>query len=93
MLTRINLSAGRPYPLGATFDGEGVNFAVFSQHATKVSLCLFSESGEETVILDLLERDGHVWHGYISGMQPGQQYGYRIHGPYDPQNEAIRRDG
>ncbi|AUH33465.1 glycogen debranching protein GlgX [Paracoccus tegillarcae] len=86
MTNRFYLTAGRPYPLGATFDGEGVNFAVFSQHATKVSLCLFDQDGQESVILDLLERDGHIWHSYISGMQPGQQYGFRVHGPYDPQN-------
>ena len=86
MTIRFNLTAGRPYPLGASFDGEGVNFAVFSQHATKVSLCLFGADGAETVILDLPERDGHIWHGYVPGMQPGQQYGYRVHGPYEPQN-------
>ena len=80
----FQLTAGRPFPLGATFDGEGVNFAVFSQHATRVTLCLFDEVGRESLLVDLLERDGHVWHGYISGMQPGQQYGYRVHGPYAP---------
>ncbi|MEM8591136.1 MAG: glycogen debranching protein GlgX [Pseudomonadota bacterium] len=81
----LQLSAGRPYPLGATFDGEGVNFAVFSQHASRVTLCLFDDDGREALLVDLAERDGHVWHGYFSGMQPGQQYGYRIHGPYAPE--------
>ena len=79
------LSAGRPYPLGATFDGEGVNFAVFSQHATRVVLCLCDDNGQETYLVDLAERDGHVWHGYLSGIRPGQQYGYRVHGPYAPE--------
>ncbi|MEL6689119.1 MAG: glycogen debranching protein GlgX [Pseudomonadota bacterium] len=81
----LQLSAGRPYPLGATFDGEGVNFAVFSQHATRVTLCLFDDEGREALLVELAERDGHVWHGYFSGMQPGQQYGYRVHGPYAPE--------
>lgn len=85
MNQQFSMSAGQPYPLGATFDGEGVNFAVFSQHATKVTLCLFDENGGESYLLDLAERDGHVWHCYLSGMQPGQQYGYRVHGPYAPE--------
>ena len=77
---------GTPSPLGATFDGDGVNFAVFSRHATRVSLCLFDEHGVETQIVILPEREGHVWHGYIPGMHPGQQYGYRMHGPYAPED-------
>lgn len=85
MISSFQLTAGRPYPLGATFDGEGVNFAVFSQNATRVTLCLFDEQGNESLLIDLAERDGHVWHGYISGMRPGQQYGYRVHGPYLPE--------
>ncbi|WP_282078656.1 glycogen debranching protein GlgX [Epibacterium ulvae] len=85
-MTTLPLTAGRPYPLGATFDGEGVNFAVFSQHATRVTLCLCDAKGNETQLIDLQERDGHVWHGYISGLRPGQQYGYRVHGPYEPEN-------
>ena len=84
-MNRFTLSAGRPAPLGARFDGEGVNFAVFSQHATRVQLCLCDERGDEIHRLDLLERDGHVWHGYISGLRPGQKYGYRVHGPYAPE--------
>ncbi|WP_127558919.1 glycogen debranching protein GlgX [Nioella ostreopsis] len=83
-MTHFQLSAGRPNPLGATFDGEGVNFAVFSQHATRVTLCLCDEKGRETYLIDLAEREGHIWHGYISGLRPGQQYGYRAHGPYAP---------
>jgi len=75
---------GTPNPLGATFDGDGVNFAVFSRHATRVSLCLFDDAGNEVQIIALPEREGHVWHGYLPGMRPGQQYGYRMHGPYAP---------
>jgi glycogen operon protein len=74
---------GRAYPLGATYDGTGTNFAVFSEVATDVELCLIDETGaEESVKLD--EVDGFVWHGYLPNVGPGQRYGYRIHGPYDP---------
>ncbi|MFT4013356.1 MAG: glycogen debranching protein GlgX [Paracoccus sp. (in: a-proteobacteria)] len=78
------ITAGHPAPLGATFDGAGVNFALFSQHATRVQLCLFDGKGTE-LRLDLPERDGHVWHGYVPGLRPGHRYGYRVHGPYAPQ--------
>ncbi|MDT0681929.1 glycogen debranching protein GlgX [Roseicyclus sp. F158] len=79
------MTAGRPAPLGATFDGDGVNFAVFSENATRMQLCLFTPDGQtETDRLDLPERDGDVWHGYVSGMRPGQRYGLRAHGPYRP---------
>ncbi len=79
------ITAGRPEILGATWDGEGVNFALFSQHATAVTLCLFSPDGRyEAEWIDLPERDGHVWHGYVPGLRPGQAYGYRVHGPYRP---------
>ncbi|WP_282603480.1 glycogen debranching protein GlgX [Paracoccus sp. PARArs4] len=78
------ITAGRPTPLGATFDGAGVNFAVFSQHGERVTLCLFDRRGRETRI-DLPEREGHVWHGYIPGLRPGQRYGFRVHGPWRPQ--------
>ncbi|HEX5523053.1 MAG TPA: glycogen debranching protein GlgX [Pedococcus sp.] len=74
---------GKPYPLGATFDGSGVNFAIFSEIAELVELCLIDDSGEETR-LDLPEVDGFVWHGFLPGLQPGQRYGFRVHGPYDP---------
>ena len=76
---------GHPYPLGATFDGSGVNFALFSEVADKVEVCLIAEDGIETRI-ELTEVDGHVWHGYILGIEPGERYGFRIHGPYDPGN-------
>ncbi|MFC6881934.1 MULTISPECIES: glycogen debranching protein GlgX [Actinomadura] len=75
---------GEPYPLGATWDGTGTNFAVFSEVARRVELCLFGEDGETHV--DLPEVDGFVWHGYLPGVGPGQAYGYRVHGPYEPEN-------
>ncbi|HEX2313681.1 MAG TPA: alpha-amylase family glycosyl hydrolase, partial [Thermomonospora sp.] len=74
---------GAAYPLGATWDGSGTNFALFSEVATRVELCLFDEHGTETRC-DLPETDGFVWHGYLPGVGPGQRYGYRVHGPYDP---------
>lgn len=80
------LSAGRPNPLGATFDGQGVNFAVFSENAERIDLCLFTEDGrKERVRIPLLERDGDVWHVYVTGLTPGTKYGYRVHGPYQPE--------
>ncbi len=81
------IGAGSPSPLGATWDGRGVNFALFSEHADKVDLCLFDESGrKETERIQLPEYTNQVWHGYVPGVQPGQLYGYRVHGPYDPHN-------
>jgi glycogen operon protein len=79
------ITAGHPEVLGATWTGDGVNFALFSQHATRVTLCLFSPDGSvEAEWIDLPERDGHVWHGFVPGLRPGQAYGYRVHGPYRP---------
>ncbi|MGE0767114.1 MAG: glycogen debranching protein GlgX [Hyphomicrobiaceae bacterium] len=79
------LEGGRPYPLGATHDGAGVNFAIFSAHATRVELCLFDEKGvRETARLTLPEYTDEVWHGYVPGVRPGQLYGYRVHGPWAP---------
>jgi isoamylase len=74
---------GRRYPLGATWDGEGVNFALFSEHATAIELCLFDDEDREERV-PLPELTGHVWHGYLPGLQPGQRYGYRVHGPFEP---------
>ncbi|MDP9417667.1 MAG: glycogen debranching protein GlgX, partial [Actinomycetota bacterium] len=74
---------GRAYPLGATFDGAGTNFALFSEVAERVELCLFDEAGRETRV-DLPEVDAFVWHGYVPQVGPGQRYGYRVHGPYAP---------
>ncbi|NMR19424.1 glycogen debranching protein GlgX [Cellulomonas fimi] len=76
---------GHPYPLGATFDGTGTNFALFSEVAERVELCLIADDGGETRI-ELTEVDGFVWHAYVPGLNPGQRYGYRVHGPYDPAN-------
>ncbi|WP_456237793.1 glycogen debranching protein [Nocardioides anomalus] len=75
---------GRPYPLGATFDGSGTNFALFSEVAERVELCLFDEAGAETRV-PLTEVDAYVWHGYLPRIQPGQRYGYRVHGPWEPE--------
>ncbi|HZT52815.1 MAG TPA: glycogen debranching protein GlgX, partial [Gaiellaceae bacterium] len=74
---------GRPFPLGATWDGEGTNFALFSEHAERVELCLFDGEGAETRV-ELRDVTAHVWHGYLPGVAPGQRYGYRVHGPYEP---------
>ncbi len=74
---------GTAYPLGATFDGAGTNFALFSEVAEKVELCLFRPKGKETVVT-LPEVDARVWHGYLPRVGPGQRYGYRVHGPYNP---------
>lgn len=82
----LSLSAGWPTPLGASFTGEGVNFALFSAHAERVELCLFSADGrKELHRVELLERDGDVWHVFVAGITPGQRYGYRVYGPYDPE--------
>ena len=70
-------------PLGASYDGAGVNFALYSQVAQKVELCLFDEHDAETRI-EMTEQNSYVWHNYIPGLQPGQRYGYRVYGPYDP---------
>ena len=80
------LDDGLPAPLGATWDGRGVNFALFSAHATAVDLCLFDATGrKETRRIRLGLRTGDIWHGYLTGIYPGQLYGYRVHGPYEPE--------
>jgi glycogen operon protein len=81
---------GRAFPLGATYDGKGVNFAFYSEHAEAVELCLFENLDSETEFLKvkLKEREHHIWHSYIPNMRPGQLYGYRVYGPYDPGNGA-----
>src|SRR6478609_5553029 len=76
---------GHPYPLGATYDGTGTNFALFSEVAERVELCLLRDDGTEQRI-ELEEVDAHVWHVYLPGKGPGTRYGYRVHGPYDPAN-------
>ena len=77
---------GKPYPLGAKWDGTGVNFAIFSEHATGVELCLYSDDGSESHCHALTEQTAFVWHGYLPGIAPGQLYGYRVQGPWDPEN-------
>ena len=76
------------YPLGAHYDGAGVNFSIYSQVAEKVELCLFDDHDRETRI-EMTEQNSYVWHNYLPGIQPGQRYGYRVYGPYDP-NRGLR---
>ena len=76
------------YPLGAHYDGAGVNFSIYSQVADKVELCLFDDQDRETRI-EITEQNSYVWHNYLPGIQPGQRYGYRVYGPYDP-NRGLR---
>src|SRR6266498_5271641 len=76
---------GKPYPLGANWDGEGVNFALFSEHAERVDLCLFDQHGRrELHRVPVTEHTDQVWHCYLPEARPGLLYGYRVHGPYDP---------
>jgi isoamylase len=82
----LEVWTGSPHPLGATWDGQGVNFAIFSRHADKVELCLFDDTGKrELQRIPLRERTDFVWHGYLPQLRPGQLYGYRIYGPYQPE--------
>ncbi|MDT8263991.1 glycogen debranching enzyme GlgX, partial [Roseomonas sp. DSM 102946] len=83
----MRLREGRPFPLGATWDGLGVNFALFSAHATKVELCLFDAKGErELERIVMPEYTDEVFHCYLPDARPGTVYGYRVHGPYEPEN-------
>ena len=84
MTQALRLSQGRPFPLGASPDGGGINFALFSANATRVELCLFDAKEQEAARVDLPEKSEDVWFGYLAGAKPGQLYGYRVHGPYDP---------
>jgi isoamylase len=78
---------GLPHPRGATWDGKGTNFAIFSAHATKVEVCIFDENGErELERIELPEYTNQIWHGYLPDVRPGAIYGYRVHGPYEPEN-------
>ena len=79
---------GTPYPLGATYDGSGTNFALFSEVAEKVELCLYDSDGSETR-LEMPEVDGYVWHAFLPNIEPGQRYGYRVYGPHDP-SQGLR---
>ncbi len=86
MSRSIAVWPGRPYPRGATWDGEGVNFALFSEHAEKVELCIFDDKGRRELRRVVLpERTDQVWHGYLPEARPGMLYGYRVHGPYRPE--------
>jgi glycogen operon protein len=82
------LYPGKPYPLGAIWDGEGVNFALYGEHATKVELCLFDDAAGKTDVCRnvFCEKSDQIWHGYVPGVRPGQLYGYRVYGPYSPQD-------
>ena len=82
----MKVRPGRSYPLGATWDGRGVNFALFSENATRVELCLFGSAGDgaEAQRVPLVEQTDMVWHAYLPDVRPGQVYGYRVHGPYEP---------
>lgn len=84
----IQILPGKPYPIGATWDGNGVNFALFTENATGVELCLFDAENEnnELVKLDLTENTDLIWHIYVRGLAPGQLYGYRVHGPYQQEH-------
>ncbi len=79
----VEVWPGTPYPLGASYDGAGTNFALFSEVADAVALCLFDSEGKETLV-ELEEREAGVWHGYLPRVGPGQRYGFRVRGPYDP---------
>jgi isoamylase len=82
----LRVLPGHPFPLGATWDGTGVNFALFSANATKVELCLFDPTGRREIDrIELSEYTDEVWHGYLPDIRPGQLYGYRVHGPYAPE--------
>jgi isoamylase len=84
---KTNVYPGSPYPLGATWDGNGVNFALFADNATAVELCLFKNDGYEpdSVRIKMRERTHQIWHAYVPDIGPGQLYGYRVHGPYEPE--------
>ena len=85
--TDYKVEPGSSFPLGATWDGSGTNFALFSANAEKVELCLFGSNGRREIKrIPLPEYTHEIWHGYLPEVRPGQLYGYRVHGPYEPQN-------
>src|SRR3954447_3370085 len=86
-MTPVKIWLGYPYPLGATWLGNGVNFAIFSEHATSVDLCLFDrvDSAQENIRIPMTEHTDQVWHIFLPDVKPGQLYGYRVYGPYDPE--------
>ena len=85
-MTTLKVWPGKPYPLGARWTGAGVNFAIFSEHATGVELCLFDSvrAPKEVTRVSLREQTEQVWHGFLPEVRPGQLYGYRVYGPYEP---------
>src|SRR3712207_889856 len=84
VMRKSQVREGRPYPLGANWDGLGVNFALFSANATKVELCLFDDGGKREIErIELPEFTDEVWHGYLPDARPGTTYGYRVYGPYE----------
>jgi isoamylase len=87
-LKNMTVYPGHPYPLGSTFDGNGINFALYADNAIGVELCLFenNEDGKESAKIQLAERTHQIWHAYLPGLTPGQLYGYRVHGPFEPMN-------
>ena len=85
LLRKARIREGLPFPLGATWTGLGVNFALFSANATKVELCIFDDQGDREIErVELPEFTDEVWHGFLPDARPGTIYGYRVHGPYDP---------
>ena len=85
-MSKIKPHQGKPYPLGSHYDGHGVNFALFSAYAEKVELCLFDETGiNETERFEITESDNNIWHIYLPNIKPDQVYGYRVYGPYKPE--------
>ena len=84
-MERTKVLPGKPSPLGATSDAKGVNFAIYSESATAIDICLFDDVGQsETAVIRLPEFTGFVWHGYVPGLKPGQLYGVRAHGEFNP---------
>ena len=86
-MTGARIRPGRPSPLGATPGDTGINFALYSEHATRIELCLFASPNDEreSERIALPEKTNQVWHGFVPGLKPGQIYGYRVHGPYAPE--------
>ena len=86
-MDKLRIYQGRPYPLGATFDGEGTNFALFGENGTKLEICLFdgNEPHRETARIPVTEKTDQVFHAYLPDVKPGQHCGSRVHGPYEPE--------
>lgn len=89
MKTSLQLNSGKPFPLGATVTANGCNFAIYSEHASSVYLCLFDEAEHEVARIPLPNRTGHVWHGQLEGVTAGQRYGYRVDGLYEPEQGHL----